>query len=425
MVGIFITYRREDSGGHAGRLRDHLRARFGRRVFQDVDGIADGDVFENTLEHALDTCQVALIVIGRTWLTCKDEHGRRRLDDPEDWVRIETRMLLRRDIRVIPVLVGGATMPRAVDLPEDLRGLVKRQSRELRDAAWDADVAALTNRLSDILGTNADDGPASGAFLAIKNRRGAAVGAAAAAVVVAIAWALFLMSSDAPSVPAAPGTSPVLTIDVVVDQQSSMDESLLTTVFRDVQREHIKVTRLLETGLGSKTAGDNLDVDEIVPAAYKSGELRSAESASYTLLVTHRRLSRGKRLDNMFYFAHHSFGVLSVRNLDEDILTNITDIRPDERVELLRKYLTAFIPLTALLGLADARKIKLIDDRGSGTDHACLSDFNNQLQLLPNKLRAGPQMCPEEYATIERTFGATMAAEYKAVLERAIKRDSP
>src|SRR5215204_2322180 len=177
MDGIFISYRREDSGGHAGRLRDRLRARFGRRVFQDVDGIADGDVFENTLEHALDTCEVALIVIGRTWLTCKDEHGRRRLDDPEDWVRIETRMLLSRNNRVIPVLVGGATMPRAADLPEDLLGLVKWQSRELRDAAWDADVAALTNRLSDILATNADEGSTSGAFLAIKNRRRAAVGA--------------------------------------------------------------------------------------------------------------------------------------------------------------------------------------------------------------------------------------------------------
>jgi hypothetical protein len=151
MGGIFISYRRQDSSGHTGRLRDNLRARFGKLVFQDVDGIADGEVFESVLDKALKDCEVALVVIGPAWLTSTDAQGKRRLDDPQDWVRVETRLLLQRGIRVIPVLVGGAQMPQAADLPEDMRPLAKRQCRELRDTAWDADVAALTQRLEEVL----------------------------------------------------------------------------------------------------------------------------------------------------------------------------------------------------------------------------------------------------------------------------------
>jgi len=163
--GIFISYRRQDSSGHAGRLRDNLRAAFGAQVFHDVDGIADGEVFEQVLEKALTACDVAVVIIGRTWLTCTDEQGHRRLDDPEDWVRIETRMLLSRNIRVIPVLVGGATIPRTADLPEDLRALAKRQSRELRDTAWDADVTALIERLREIVQPRHQHRTVSGAAL--------------------------------------------------------------------------------------------------------------------------------------------------------------------------------------------------------------------------------------------------------------------
>jgi hypothetical protein len=164
MGGIFISYRRQDSSGHTGRLRDNLRGRFGKRVFQDVDGIADGEVFESVIDKALNDCEVALVVIGPSWLTSTDATGRRRLDDVQDWVRVEVRLLLKRGIRVIPVLVGGARMPEAPSLPDDMQALTRRQCRELRDTAWDADVAGLLQRLEEVLNGPAPPPEKSGSF---------------------------------------------------------------------------------------------------------------------------------------------------------------------------------------------------------------------------------------------------------------------
>lgn len=151
MAGIFISYRRADSDGWAGRLRDALRVRFGDRVFQDVDNIADGEIFSEVIDRALQECDVALVIIGPNWASARDERGR-RLDQEDDWVRTETAMVLNRRIRVIPVLVGGASLPRAEDLPEELRSLTRRQAREIRSNSWDSDVALLANHLKQIVG---------------------------------------------------------------------------------------------------------------------------------------------------------------------------------------------------------------------------------------------------------------------------------
>ena len=153
MPGIFISYRRTDSDGWAGRLRDALRVRFGDIVFQDVDNIADGEIFSEVIDRALQACDVALVIIGPTWASARDEQGRRRLDLEEDWVRTETAMVLNRKIRVIPVLVGGARLPRAEELPEELRSLTKRQAREIRSTSWDSDVALLASHLEHIVGS--------------------------------------------------------------------------------------------------------------------------------------------------------------------------------------------------------------------------------------------------------------------------------
>ncbi|MGZ8263116.1 MAG: TIR domain-containing protein [Burkholderiales bacterium] len=152
MAGIFISYRRADSDGWAGRLRDALRVRFGDLVFQDVDNIADGEIFSDVIDRALNECDVALIIIGPSWGSARDEQGRRRLDLEEDWVRTETAMVLNRKIRVIPVLVGGARLPRADELPEELRSLTRRQAREIRSTSWDSDVSLLANHLAQIVG---------------------------------------------------------------------------------------------------------------------------------------------------------------------------------------------------------------------------------------------------------------------------------
>lgn len=148
MPGIFISYRREDSAGHAGRLFDRLAEHFGReRVFMDVVGIEAGLDFVDAIDKALSSTEVMVAVIGRNWLTGKDSAGQPRLSDPKDFIRLETGTALRRGIRVVPVLVQGAPMPAASDLPEDLVLLARRQAVELSDSRWDSDVSRFVKML--------------------------------------------------------------------------------------------------------------------------------------------------------------------------------------------------------------------------------------------------------------------------------------
>jgi hypothetical protein len=150
---IFISYRREDCPGHAGRLFDHLRARYGdASVFMDVTDIEAGVDFVEVLKGAVASCDVLIAVIGREWLRCVDVNGRRRLDDPRDFIRLEIGTALTRDVRVIPVLVEGAAMPVASELPPELEGLTRKQAVELRDPRWKADVDSLMGVLDRLLG---------------------------------------------------------------------------------------------------------------------------------------------------------------------------------------------------------------------------------------------------------------------------------
>ena len=116
----------------------------------DVTDIDPGRDFRLEIERAVGTCEVLLAVIGRDWLRTQTASGRRRLDDPEDYVRLEIAAALRRNIPVIPVLVEGAGMPGAADLPEDLRPLANRQAVELRHAHWDRDESALIDHLDEL-----------------------------------------------------------------------------------------------------------------------------------------------------------------------------------------------------------------------------------------------------------------------------------
>ena len=144
MKGIFISYRREDAEGQAGRLFDNLSVHFGKNsVFMDVTGIEPGLDFRKAIDHEVSACGVLLAVIGKHWIDAKDESSRRRLDDPNDFVRLETATALKRDIPVIPVLVQGARMPSADQLPADLEALVWRNAVELTHARWDSDVELL------------------------------------------------------------------------------------------------------------------------------------------------------------------------------------------------------------------------------------------------------------------------------------------
>src|SRR6516165_3873100 len=122
--GVFVSYRRQEGSHLAGRLYDRLADRFGEdQVFIDVDTIEPGVDFANEIFRAVEACKVLLAVIGPTWLTEADKRGRRRLDDPDDIVRLEIEAALAHDVRVIPILVEGAVMPGRQDLPESLAGL--------------------------------------------------------------------------------------------------------------------------------------------------------------------------------------------------------------------------------------------------------------------------------------------------------------
>jgi hypothetical protein len=152
MTTIFLSYRRDDSSGQAGRLYDHMSQHFGAdNVFMDVDAIDLGIDFKGALRQAVEKCDVMLVIIGPDWLDCVDkETGKRRLDDPNDWVRIETTEALQRAIPVIPVLVRGAELPAAKNLPDALAALVDRQATILSDRQWSVGIADLVNRLKAI-----------------------------------------------------------------------------------------------------------------------------------------------------------------------------------------------------------------------------------------------------------------------------------
>lgn len=161
MKPIFISYRRDDAEGQAGRLFEALREVFGAEmVFMDVATIEPGVDFRRAIEKNTASCGVLLALIGRNWLTVADAQGQRRLDDPNDFVRLETALALKRDIPVVPVLVQGATMPRPEQLPEDLRDLSFRNSVELTHARWESDVQVLIGALRKVLG--APEGTAGG-----------------------------------------------------------------------------------------------------------------------------------------------------------------------------------------------------------------------------------------------------------------------
>jgi len=148
---IFINYRRDDSSGSTGRLYDRLAARFPKdQIFIDVDNLDPGVDFVEAIEQSVGACDVLIAVIGRRWLISSEAEGSRRLDNPDDFVRLEIATALKRNIRVIPVLVDDASMPRASDLPDDLKALVRRNAVEVSYTRFRADSERLIVALERI-----------------------------------------------------------------------------------------------------------------------------------------------------------------------------------------------------------------------------------------------------------------------------------
>ena len=157
MAGIFVSYRRDDSQGFAGRLADDLSELLGAdRVFRDVE-IPAGSDFSDVLHRAIAASDALLVVIGRDWADFSDQGFGRRLLEPTDWVRTEIEAAFAQGKQVIPVLVAGAVMPAADALPNSIARLVRLQAATMSDRHWDTEVEDLADRLRVLCPALAED----------------------------------------------------------------------------------------------------------------------------------------------------------------------------------------------------------------------------------------------------------------------------
>jgi trehalose/maltose transport system substrate-binding protein len=159
---IFISYRRQETAWPAGRLYDALVEHFSaKQVFKDVDNIEPGEDFVERITAAVESCDVLLALIGEHWLTITNENGQRRLDNPEDYVRLEIEAALKRKIRVIPILVDDARMPHANELPPTLAPLVRRNAVEINPLTFDTRrlIAAVDKTLAERKVSDPGTGP--------------------------------------------------------------------------------------------------------------------------------------------------------------------------------------------------------------------------------------------------------------------------
>ena len=158
MSKVFVSYRRDDSAAYAGRLYDRLSSRFGRgTIFMDIDHIEPGEDFVEVINAAIGASSVLIVLIGRQWASLMDHAGLRRLENPEDFVRLEVSAALEKGVRTIPVLVAGASMPPAQDLPQPLQPLARRHAVDLSDLRFHSDVDRLIDTIEKILASVAED----------------------------------------------------------------------------------------------------------------------------------------------------------------------------------------------------------------------------------------------------------------------------
>jgi hypothetical protein len=162
MHSVFISYRRADTAGYAGRLYDRLVEALGHEhVFMDIDSISYGEDFVETISRTLAECDIVLVLIGPNWLNISDPNGARRLDSPVDTVRLEVSTALELGRRVIPVLVGGAVMPDAQLLPAPLTVLSRRNAIDISDRRFNKDAQELIDTLKGLLSRAAKIAPSS------------------------------------------------------------------------------------------------------------------------------------------------------------------------------------------------------------------------------------------------------------------------
>lgn len=169
---IFINYRRDDSRADSGRIYDYLSARFPGKVFRDVGSLEPGVDWQQAIGKVLSQSDACVVVIGCNWLNIKGDDGTRRLDDPNDTVRREVFAALQRNMRIFPVLVGGAKMPKPHELPPDLQPLCDRNALEITEQDWTECCAKLARGLETALALS-QPAPSPPAVVAVNKSSGA------------------------------------------------------------------------------------------------------------------------------------------------------------------------------------------------------------------------------------------------------------
>jgi hypothetical protein len=157
---IFLVYRRADTGVITGRTFDRLCNAFEReQIFVDIDSIPVGCDFVDYLERAIKACRVMVVMMGNNWLGFDDSGGRRRIDLPLDYLRLELEMAIKHGVNLVPVLIDGASMPRRADLPESIGALADQAPIVLNNRSFGLDYPSLQNKLHELVGSRQPSAP--------------------------------------------------------------------------------------------------------------------------------------------------------------------------------------------------------------------------------------------------------------------------
>lgn len=196
---VFISYRRDDCLPHANLLATTLRHRLDADVCLDIDSIPAGADYPQYIASEVALSDALIVMIGDEWIDAADADGRRRLDNPKDWVRLEIKSALERNITVIPALVEGAPMPDSAQLPDELAELADRNAVRLRDDTWSVDFTALADGIS----VTREPPPAQRSRLS--GGRPLAVAAAGLALAFCVIVAIVLLTGGSDSGPGVDG----------------------------------------------------------------------------------------------------------------------------------------------------------------------------------------------------------------------------
>jgi TIR domain len=361
---IFISYRREDAAGDAGRLADHLHRRFGKdRVFLDIDTIDPGTDFVQVLQTSLQETAAVLVVIGPRWTSLRDAAGVRRLESPHDFVRLEVEAALGRSIPVVPVLVQGATMPRAEDLPASLAALVNRQAVSLDHAEFHDDAERLCDRLEAVIAGE------SSTRLGVMRRWWPA---AAVAAVLALGLTAYFALQTSGTTTGTPDDSPVPTpiADTRTVEESARAEGLVAEALAQRRRNQFvealaTLARAREAAPDSPTvreAQDDVAMDWIRNVRVESGKSTFAEAIKPALAVIDASLPSATGMHRADLMAHTGWATFLLQREGDRRLNPADAYQEALSIDPVNPYANAMLAHWVLLQDDDVpRGVKLFE----------------------------------------------------------------